>query len=99
MAQPARKLENDGRTENVQKKVKINAHVLFKNTTVLRHLYLVMSRTLVSGSSFKILACVRLQKLQTISHFGKEAERKSLSEGQHFLTTDPNSAKAPRKEY
>lgn len=46
MAQSARKLENDGRTENVQNKVKINACVIFKNTTVLRHLYLVMSKAL-----------------------------------------------------
>lgn len=53
----------------------------------------------VSDSSFKILVCVRLQKLQTISYFGKQAGSKSLSEGKHFLTTDPNAAKAPRKEY
>lgn len=57
MAQSARKLENDVRTENVQNRVKINAHILFKNTTVLRHFYLVMSRTLSQVHHLRYCMC------------------------------------------
>jgi len=59
--------------------VKIKAHVFFKITAILKPLYLVMSWGLSQVHH------LRLQKLLTISHFGKEA---GLQKANHSVKAD-----------